>query len=72
MTFEKIKGILAEHKDIDPSEIKLESTFAEMGFDSLDTVELIMVFEEEFGVSLEMNENIKTVGDVVALIDESK
>ncbi|NCC69847.1 MAG: acyl carrier protein [Clostridia bacterium] len=72
MTFEKIKNILAEHKDIDPSEIKLESTFAEMGFDSLDTVELIMVFEEEFGVSLEMNENIKTVGDVVALIDEGK
>ena len=72
MTFEKIKNILAEHKDIEPSEIKPESTFAELGFDSLDTVELIMVFEEEFGVSLEMNEDIKTVGDVVELIEAAK
>ena len=72
MTFEKIVKILAEHKDIEPSDIKLESTFSELGFDSLDTVELIMVFEEEFNVNLEMSEDIKTVGDVVTLIDGSK
>ncbi|MDP4109474.1 MAG: acyl carrier protein [Bacillota bacterium] len=72
MTFEKIKDLLAQHKDIEPSAIKLESTFSELGFDSLDTVELIMELEEEFGVTLEMNENIKTVGDVVRLIDEGK
>ncbi|MCX7614221.1 MAG: acyl carrier protein [Clostridiales bacterium] len=72
MTFEKIKTILAEHKDLEPSDIKLESTFADLGFDSLDTIELIMVFEEEFGTTLEMNDGVKTVGDVVNLIDEAK
>ncbi len=72
MIFEKVTAILAEHKDLEPSAIKPETTFAELGFDSLDTVELIMAFEEEFSVNLEMNEGLKTVGDVVKLIEESK
>jgi acyl carrier protein len=54
---------------MDAALIKPESTFAELGFDSLDTVELIMALEESFGVSIEMNENLKTVADVVALIE---
>jgi acyl carrier protein len=39
--------------------------------DSLDTVDLIMQFEDEFQVSLELNDNIKTVADIVKLIQES-
>ena len=42
MTFEKVAKIIAEYKDIDVSTIKPESTFQELGIDSLDTVELIM------------------------------
>ena len=67
MVFEKVARILAEHKEIDVSAVKPESTLEELG---LDTVDLIMQFEDEFDVSLEMDEKLKTVGDIVKLIEE--
>lgn len=70
MVFEKVVEILVDYKGIDKDKIKMESTFSELELDSLDTVELVMNFEDEFGVSIEMNENIKTVGDVVKTIEE--
>lgn len=72
MTFEKVAQIIAENRDIDVSTIKMDTTFEELGFDSLDTVELVMTFEEEFGVTIEVNEGLKTIGDAVALIDSLK
>ncbi|MEZ4358485.1 MAG: acyl carrier protein [Eubacteriales bacterium] len=72
MTFEKVAKILADHKDMDASEIKMESTFQDLELDSLDTVELVMNIEDELGVTIEMNENLKTVGDLVNLIDGGK
>lgn len=72
MTFEKVAKILADYKDMDVSEVKMESSFADLGLDSLDTVEIIMNLEDELGVSIEMSESLKTVADVVALIDEAK
>jgi acyl carrier protein len=72
MVMDKIKEILAEKMDIDPARISDETTFAELGLDSLDTVELVMAFEEEFDVSLEMSEEIKTVSDIAELIENSK
>jgi acyl carrier protein len=71
MVFEKVAKILAEYKEIDVSEIRPESTLEELELDSLDTVDLIMQFEDEFQVSLELNDNIKTVADIVKLIQES-
>lgn len=68
-TLEKVSEIIAEAKDLDMADITAESTFEDLGLDSLDTVDLIMNFEDEFGVTLEMSEELKTVGDVVALID---
>lgn len=70
MTFEKVVDILVDQKDLERDEITPESTFAELGFDSLDTVVLIMAFEEEFGVELEVDDSIKTIGDAVALIEK--
>ncbi len=70
MVFEKVAEILAEYKDIDAADIKMESTFEELGVDSLDTVELVMSFEEEFNVTIEMNDELKTVGDIVKLIEK--
>ena len=58
-----------DDKDIDAASIKPESTFAELGVDSLDTVELIMSFEDTFGGTIEMSPDLKTVADIVALID---
>ena len=69
MTLEKVAKIIAEYKDIDVSTIKPESTFQELGIDSLDTVELIMSFEDTFGGTIEMSPDLKTVQDLVNLID---
>jgi len=68
-TFEKVVNILVDAKDCEADKIKMESTWAELELDSLDTVELVMNLEDEFSISLEMNENLKTVGDVVKAID---
>lgn len=61
--------MIAEDRDIDIASITRESTFEDLGLDSLDTVELVMEFEEQFGIDIEVNEDLKTIGDVVDLID---
>jgi acyl carrier protein len=71
-TFDKVVEILVEAKDLEADKIAAESTWDELGLDSLDTVELVMNMEDEFGISLEMTEDMKTVGDVVAAIDAAK
>ena len=63
------KAILAEYKECDAAEIHADSTFDELELDSLDTVDLMMTFEDEFGIQMEMNENIKTVGDIAKAIE---
>ena len=62
MVLEKVINILAEYKECDPSEIHEDSTFEELELDSLDTVDLMMSFEDEFGIQMEMSEDMKTVG----------
>ena len=52
-TFDKVKNITVEQLSVDPEEVKMESSFIDdLGADSLDIVELIMAFEEEFGVEI--------------------
>ncbi|MBN8215120.1 MAG: acyl carrier protein [Spirochaetes bacterium] len=72
--FEKVKAIIKEKLNLDTAEISKESTFADLGADSLDIVELIMALEEEFGVEIpdEEAEKIKTVGDAVKYIEDHK
>ncbi len=72
MTFEKVAEILADYKDIEISTITPETTFEELELDSLDMVELVMSMEDELGVSIEMDEGIKSVQDIVALIEQNK
>ena len=69
--FEKVAQILAEYKDIDVAEITMESTFADLNVDSLDTAELVMNLEDELGITIEMNEKLTTVGELVKLIEEN-
>lgn len=71
MVFEKVKKILAQHKGIDEGSISMDSTFESLGLDSLDTVELLMQFEDEFGVTLQADQALRTVGDFVGLIEGS-
>ena len=65
---EKITEILRDYKSDPELEVLEESTFTDMELDSLDTVELVMSLEEEFNVSIEMSEDIKTVGDLMKII----
>ena len=72
-TFEKVKKIIAEQLGVKDQEIKPESKFTDdLGADSLDTVELVMALEEEFGIEIpdEDAEKAKAVKDVVAYIDD--
>ncbi|MBI3395410.1 MAG: acyl carrier protein [Spirochaetia bacterium] len=71
--FEKIKAIIVEQLGVDESEVTKEAHFIDdLGADSLDTVELVMALEEEFGIEIsdEDAEKIQTVGDVMKYIDE--
>ncbi|MCI6151700.1 MULTISPECIES: acyl carrier protein [Fusobacterium] len=72
---EKIKEIVVEQLGVDADQVTPEANFIEdLGADSLDTVELIMAFEEEFDVEIPDTdaEKIKTVQDVIDYIESHK
>lgn len=69
MVFEKLTGIIAEHLGSDPAEITKDTTFESLGIDSLDTVEMVMKLEEDLGIEIELEGNLKTVGDLAAFIE---
>lgn len=71
--FEKVKKVIIEQLGVEADKVTLGASFiGDLGADSLDTVELIMAFEEEFGIEIPDNdaEKLKTVGDAVAYISE--
>ncbi|MEI6102195.1 MAG: acyl carrier protein [Eubacteriales bacterium] len=72
MVYEKIVEIFADKMDIDASDIAMESSFESLKIDSLDMVEIVMDIEEEFDISIEEAENLKTVADLVNFIEENK
>ena len=68
----KVRKIVADHLGIEEIKVTEESSFIDdLGADSLDTVELVMAFEEEFGAEISDNEaeKILTVGDAVKFIE---
>ena len=70
--FDKIKGIIVDQLDVDADSVTPEANFiSALEADSLDTVELIMAFEEEFDIDIpdEVAEQITTVGEAVKIID---
>jgi len=69
---EKITEMLRDYKGEPDLEVTEKSSFTEMELDSLDTVELVMNLEEEFSVTIEMSENIQTVGDLIKVIEAAK
>ena len=72
-TFEQVKNIIVDLLAVDPDKVTKEARFREdLEADSLDLVELIMEFEDEFGgeISDEDAQKITTVGDAVAFLEE--
>lgn len=70
---DKITEIIVEQLGVKPEEVTPEASFVDdLGADSLDTVELVMALEEEFGIEIpdEDAEKIQTVGDAIKYIDE--
>ncbi|MGN0036082.1 MAG: acyl carrier protein [Bacteroidaceae bacterium] len=68
----RVKAIIVDKLGVDESEVKNEASFTnDLGADSLDTVELIMEFEKEFGITIpdDHAEKIATVGDAVSYIE---
>jgi acyl carrier protein len=69
---ERVKEIIVKELSVNPEQVTSTASFIEdLGADSLDTVELVMAFEEEFGVEVpdEEAEKLQTVGDVVKYIE---
>ena len=74
-TAERVKKIVVEHLNVDAEKVTESASFIEdLGADSLDTVELVMAFEEEFGIEIpdDAAESIVTVGDAVKYIEKSQ
>ena len=74
-TFDKVKDVIVDKLGVEENSIKSEAHFVnDLGADSLDTVELIMEFEEEFGIEIpdEEAENITTISSAIKYIDEHK
>ena len=72
-TFDKVKDVIVDKLGVEENSIKSEAHFVnDLGADSLDTVELIMEFEEEFGIEIPDDdaEKITTVGSAVEYIEK--
>ena len=73
--YERVKAIIVDKLGVSDAEVTPEATFQQdLGADSLDTVELIMEFEKEFGISIpdDQSEKIQTVGDAIKFIEDAQ
>ena len=69
---EKMKEIVAEYLGKDVSEIASDVTFADLGIDSLDTAELVMQMEDEFGITIELSQEINTIDALCEYVEANK
>lgn len=70
MAFQKIKRIIIEQVGIDENDITMDTSFQELGVDSLDLFQIIIEIEEEFGIQIEDAESIKTVAEAVKFVED--
>ncbi|GAB6394132.1 MAG: acyl carrier protein [Bacteroidales bacterium] len=71
----RVKAIIVDKLSVEETEVSDDASFTnDLGADSLDTVELIMEFEKEFGISIpdDQAEKISTVGDAIAYVEKHK
>ena len=72
MYFDAIAQVISERTGCDISTVKPESTFTELGIDSLDTVELLMNLEDMLGIEIELDQAVATVGDLDKFIQSKQ
>ena len=71
---EKVKEIVAEGLDVNAADLTVDTTFESLGADSLDLMDMVMTFEDEFGVEIDTEAigDLKTIGSVVTYIEGLK
>lgn len=70
MIFEEIKEVICEQLEVAPEEVTLDTTFEQLGADSLDLFQVVIEIEEKYEIQLEDAEKIKSVRDAVNYVQE--
>jgi acyl carrier protein len=72
MLFEEIREVICEQLGIEKEEVSLETTFEDLGADSLDLFQIVIELEEKYGIQIEDVENLKTIQDAVEYVEKNK
>ena len=72
MLFEEIREVICEQLGIEEDEVKIETTFEELGADSLDLFQIVIELEEKYNIQIEDVENLKTIQDAVDYVEKNK
>lgn len=72
MLFEEIREVICEQLGIEEDEVKLETTFEELGADSLDLFQIVIELEEKYNIQIEEVEGLKTIQDAVEYVEKNK
>lgn len=72
MLFEEIREVICDQLGIEKEEVNLETTFEELGADSLDLFQIVIELEEKYGIQIEDVEVLKTIEDAVEYVDKNK
>lgn len=70
MLFEEIRTIICEQLEVSEDEVSMDTTFEDLGADSLDLFQVVIEIEEKYGVQLEDAEKIKSVKDAISYVEE--
>lgn len=72
MLFEEIREVICEQLGIEKEEVTLETTFDDLGADSLDLFQIVIELEEKYEIQIEEVENLKTIKDAVEYVETHK
>jgi acyl carrier protein len=72
MLFEEIREVICEQLGIEKEEVELETTFQELGADSLDLFQIVIELEEKYDIQIEDVEGLKTIKDAVDYVEKNK
>lgn len=70
MIFEEIKKVICEQLEVEPEEVTMDTTFEDLGADSLDLFQVVIEIEERYGIQLEEAESIKSIRDAVEYVEK--